>query len=96
MARTLNHESQGNVFSVRMTSSQRTNQITFDDFEAPSQIKGQGNTQDPDVPLVVAMHIAGFEMSKILIDTGSSANIIFLWTLKNMNLKPDGMRDVMT
>jgi len=39
-----------------------------------------------DVALVITLDVANFEVSKILIDTGSSVDLIFLSTLERMRI----------
>lgn len=73
-----------------------TNVITFDEFEAPPPCKGQGTQHGPDVPLVVQMDIVEYEVAKVLIDTGSAANLIFTKTLEKMHLKQERMVEVTT
>ena len=71
-----------------------TNLISFDESEVPPLNLGQGKVLDPDLPLVVHMVVSGFNVTRVLVDTGSSANVIFLRTLKEMGLEPTGLRDV--
>lgn len=66
------------------TARPGTNPLTFDESEAPPLCNGEGFSEDPDVPLVIRARIAECDMRKILDDTGSSANLIFTSTLKQM------------
>ena len=53
-----------------------TNAITFDDSEIPPPTSGGGDLKDPDVPLVISLVIATYKVNKVLVDTGSSSNVI--------------------
>ena len=75
---------------------QGINHISFDDSEVPPIYVGQAMINNPDLPLVVQLDIANFGVRKVLVDNGSSANIIFADTLNKMDLKPEGLRNVTT
>lgn len=75
---------------------EKTNAITFDDSEVPVRILGEGRIEDADVPLVVRMDIANYKMIKILVDTGSSGNIILFSTLKQLSLENMALESVTT
>lgn len=70
------------------------NPLTFDESEAPPLCNGEGFSENPDVPLVIKARIAGCNVRKILVNTGSSANLIFSSTLENMEIEPRGVRPV--
>lgn len=63
-----------------------TNAITFDDSEIPPPTSGGGDLKDPDVPLVVSLVIATYKVNKVLVDTGSSFNVISKRTMEQMHL----------
>ena len=73
---------------------QGINRISFDDSEVQPICVEQGMINNPDLPLVVQLDIANFGVRKVLVDNGSSANIIFADTLNKMDLKPEGLRNV--
>ncbi|RDX75844.1 hypothetical protein CR513_44234, partial [Mucuna pruriens] len=58
--------------------------ITFDD----SDMRGQAASQDE--PMVISMGVAGYKVERVLINQGSSANILYRSTLKKMQL-PSGL-----
>jgi len=55
--------------------------ITFtdEDFKAP----------DPDDPMVVSIEVAEYGIKKVLVDQGSSVNILYWKTFRKMNLSED-------
>lgn len=57
--------------------------ITFtdDDFHAPDP--------DQDDPMVITAEIARYEISKVLIDQGSSVNILYWKTFQQMDISED-------
>ena len=63
-----------------------TNAITFDDSEILPLVSGGEDVDDPDVPLVVSLTIATYIVNKILVDNGSSSNIIAKRSIDQMNL----------
>ena len=48
------------------------------------------------MPLVITATVAGFNVTKCMVDTGSSANIIFYHTLAKMGIQTSRLRDVAT
>ena len=69
-----------------------TNLITFDEAEAPPPCRNTGSSHDNDVPLVIEMVIAKHPVTKILVDTGASSNILFMSTVRKMKMS---LRDMM-
>ncbi|XP_052735490.1 uncharacterized protein LOC108328707 [Vigna angularis] len=74
-----------NLKSVHMVDQQPRSipDITFTnaDFHAPDP--------DHDDPMVITANIARYDVSKVLIDQGSSVNILFWSTFKKMDLSED-------
>ncbi|KAL0449357.1 UNVERIFIED_CONTAM: Retrovirus-related Pol polyprotein from transposon gypsy [Sesamum latifolium] len=62
-------------------------------FSSKDLSEGQGTQDDP---MVIKLDIANFEVHKVLIDNGSSADIIFWNVLKWMNLKNSNLSPVRT
>ncbi|RDX58414.1 hypothetical protein CR513_62271, partial [Mucuna pruriens] len=54
--------------------------ITFDDRDMRSRASSQ------DEPMVISMVVAGYKVERVLIDQGSSANVLYRSTLKKMQL----------
>ena len=69
-----------------MSRGVRTNQLRFDDSEVTLEIPGEGRIEHPDVPLFTRMDIAQYKMRKVLVDNGSSGNIILESTLQQLGL----------
>lgn len=63
-----------------------TNAISFEDSEIPPPTSREEDLDNPDVPLVVSLTIATYRVNKVLVDMGSSSNIISKRTLDQMNL----------
>jgi len=57
--------------------------ITFtdEDFKAPDP--------DHDDPMVISIEVAGYGIGKVLVDQGSSVNILYWKTFQKMNLYED-------
>ncbi|KAL1206393.1 hypothetical protein V5N11_020761 [Cardamine amara subsp. amara] len=55
-------------------------QITFEEFDIGRLAKPHDDT------LVITLDIANYEVSKVLIDTGSTVDLIFLSTLQKMRI----------
>ncbi|KAG7567966.1 Retrotransposon gag domain [Arabidopsis thaliana x Arabidopsis arenosa] len=66
--------------AVGFQSSEQTPSISFDNSDT------QGLTGPHDDALVITLDIANFEVTRCLIDTGSSVDLIFLSTLQRMGI----------
>ncbi|KAL0406547.1 UNVERIFIED_CONTAM: Retrovirus-related Pol polyprotein from transposon gypsy [Sesamum latifolium] len=62
-------------------------------FSSKDLSEGQGTQDDP---MVIKLDIANFEVHKVLIDNGSSTDIIFWDVLKRMNLENSNLSPVRT
>ncbi|KAK3030896.1 hypothetical protein RJ639_037246 [Escallonia herrerae] len=49
-----------------------------------------------DDPLVVTLRVGNFDMKRILVDNGSSAEVLFYETFQKMNIPPDRLRKIYT
>lgn len=63
-----------------------TNVITFDESEIPLPCFGGEDLEDPNVPLVITLDIATYKVAKVLVDTGSTSNIISARALARMDI----------
>ncbi len=70
-----------------------TNVITFYESEVPQKTAGGGDTMPPDVPLVISLTVSGFTVNRVLIDGGSSANIISSDTLGRMRIPHSAIQE---
>ncbi|KAG7593904.1 Ribonuclease H-like superfamily [Arabidopsis thaliana x Arabidopsis arenosa] len=66
--------------AVGFQSSEQTPSISFDNSDT------QGLTGPHDDDLVITLNVANFEVTRCLIDTGSSVDLIFLSTLQRMGI----------
>ncbi|KAG7552339.1 Ribonuclease H-like superfamily [Arabidopsis thaliana x Arabidopsis arenosa] len=66
--------------AVGFQSSEQTLSISFDNSDT------QGLTGPHDDALVITLDVANFEVTRCLIDTGSSVDLIFLSTLQRMGI----------
>ncbi|KAG7585621.1 Retrotransposon gag domain [Arabidopsis thaliana x Arabidopsis arenosa] len=66
--------------TVSFQSSEQTPSISFDNSDT------QGLTGPHDDALVITLDVANFEVTRCLIDTGSSVDLIFLSTLQRMGI----------
>ncbi|KAG7559469.1 Retrotransposon gag domain [Arabidopsis thaliana x Arabidopsis arenosa] len=66
--------------AVGFQSSEQTPSISFDNSDT------QGLTGPHDDALVITLDVVNFEVTKCLIDTGSSVDLIFLSTLQRMGI----------
>ncbi|KAK3039116.1 hypothetical protein RJ639_028862 [Escallonia herrerae] len=56
-----------------------------------------GDTRTPhDDPLVVTLRVENFDMKRILVDNGSSAEVLFSEAFQKMNIPPDRLRKIDT
>ncbi|KAK2997299.1 hypothetical protein RJ639_026297 [Escallonia herrerae] len=56
-----------------------------------------GDTRTPhDDPLVVTLRVGNFDMKRILVDNGSSAEVLFYEAFQKMNIPPDRLRKIDT
>ncbi|CAE6199346.1 unnamed protein product [Arabidopsis arenosa] len=69
-----------NTPKKRIDSSEQTPSISFDNSDT------QGLTGPHDDALVITLDVANFEVTRCLIDTGSSVDLIFLSTLQRMGI----------
>ncbi|KAG7557013.1 Retrotransposon gag domain [Arabidopsis suecica] len=70
--------------AVGFKSNEQTPSISFDNSDT------QGLTGPHDDALVITLDVANFEVTRCLVDTGSSVDLIFLSTLQRMGIsKPD-------
>ncbi|KAG7556855.1 Retrotransposon gag domain [Arabidopsis suecica] len=66
--------------AVGFQSNEQTPSISFDNSDT------QGLTGPHDDALVITLDVANFEVTRFLIDTGSSVDLIFLSTLQRMGI----------
>ncbi|KAG7583672.1 Ribonuclease H-like superfamily [Arabidopsis suecica] len=66
--------------AVGFQSNEQTPSISFDNSDS------QGLTGPHDDALVITLDVANFEVTRCLIDTGSSVDLIFLSTLQRMGI----------
>ncbi|KAG7594211.1 hypothetical protein ISN45_Aa01g029780 [Arabidopsis thaliana x Arabidopsis arenosa] len=66
--------------AVGFQSNEQTPSISFDNSDT------QGLTGPHDDALVITLDVANFEVTRCLIDTGSSVDLIFLSTLQRMGI----------
>ena len=66
---------QRHVFAINAAAA-RSNVISISDSELALEFPGENMTEKPDVSLVVRLDISNYKVRKVLIDGGSSGNII--------------------
>ncbi|KAK3038390.1 hypothetical protein RJ639_030290 [Escallonia herrerae] len=76
--------------STKKQKIEPTPTISFSDDDV-------GDTRIPhDDPLVVTLRVGNFDMKRILLDNGSSAEVLFYEAFQKMNILPDRLRRIDT
>ncbi|KAK2999689.1 hypothetical protein RJ639_023941 [Escallonia herrerae] len=76
--------------STKKQKIEPTPTISFSDDDV-------GDTRIPhDDPLVVTLRVGNFDMKRILVDNGSSAEVLFYEAFQKMNIPPDRLRKIDT
>ncbi|KAK3021299.1 hypothetical protein RJ639_046870 [Escallonia herrerae] len=74
--------------SIKKQKIEPTPTISFSDDDV-------GDTRIPhDDPLVVTLRVGNFDMKRILVDNGSSAEVLFYEAFQKMNIPPDRLRKI--
>ena len=75
------------VYSLPPLKQRRTNQDMYFSGEVAKEVK-----QPHDDPLVITIMIEGFNTRRVLVDNGSSADIIYLSAFQQLKVEPKRLR----